>query len=105
MIKELNLLTCLDDTLKYLLKREKVKYIPIALEKMTPEYSNDTTVVQSWRKVLKFVNSAADWKNLKIESLTPRIVATSSTLHRDKIRNYDEIKQALRETRFGWLLN
>jgi hypothetical protein len=82
-----------------------VKYIPIALKKMTPEYSNDTTVIQSWRKVLKFVNPDANWKNLKMESLTPHFVATSSTLHRDKIRNYDEIKQALRKTRFGWLLN
>ena len=98
--------SCDFDNTKSLLDRENVKYIDITFESVTAEYNNNQTVIQNWRRVFEFIDPAATWHHhLNMQNLAAAIAPTSSTAHRDKIRNYDEVKEALKETRFARLLN
>ena len=105
MITTLNQMKCHLEGTKAHLDREQVHYVEVVFESLTSQYSSNKTVVQTWRKVFEFIDPSANWDYLSMKNLVATIAPTSSTSHRDKIRNYDEVKKALQQTSFASLLN
>lgn len=96
-----------DDRMRPLLTSHRVRYLDVHFEKLTPEHSSNATVQRAWREVFEFVAPEIRWEGprLSMRALQASIVPTSSTAHRDKIRNYEEVQAALRGTRFARLLD
>ena len=105
MISAVYRMRCQFNGTRALLDREKVHYVEVVFESLTTQYSSNKTVVQTWGKIFEFINPSANWRYLSMKHLVATIVPTSSTSHRDKIRNYDEVKKALQHTSIASLLN
>lgn len=80
-----------------------VNFFPIAYESLIGEQES---ALRAWREIFEFIDPSRNWDGLTNESIaSDNLAVTSSESHRDKIKNYEEVRAALRGTRFAPLLN
>jgi hypothetical protein len=91
-----------NDNDRALLVHYNVHFIPIEYETLI---ADETAALRLWTEIFEFIAPARDWSGFTMRNVTSvNFVATSSSNHRDKIKNYDEVRAALRGTRFASLL-
>ena len=93
-----------DDNIRALLTRERVNYFPVQYEILVSD--DNTKRLRAWRQVFEFLSPSQEWSQLTLaDTLSKSLAPTSSSSHQDKILNYDEVRQALRGSRFAPLLD
>jgi hypothetical protein len=91
-----------DEKNRALLLHSNVHFIPIEYESLI---ADEISALRVWRKIFEFIAPTRDWSKLTTKNLTSSFSSTSSSNHRDKINNYNEVHAVLRGTRFASLLH
>jgi hypothetical protein len=86
---------------KNLLINTKVNFISVNYEDLV----NAGSRLRVWKEIFEFVAPHRQFDSLVANNITTAYAATSSSSHRDKIQNYDEIRDILRGTRYASLLH
>ena len=92
-----------DESILGLLVRLKVHFIDVKYESLS---SSDNEVrLRVWREVFEFISPEKNWDNLSVADIHSSLAKTSSSSHKDKMKNYEQIRAILRGTRFASQLN